>query len=82
MDKMNKKRIEVLKLQYPKGCTVELVHMDDEQAPPKGTKGVVIQVDDIGTMHVAWETGSTLGVVPGVDMVRKPGEEIPRHKIF
>jgi len=56
--------------------------MDDEQAPPKGTKGVVIQVDDIGTMHVAWETGSTLGVVPGVDMVRKPGEEIPRHKIF
>jgi len=49
---------------------------------PKGTKGVVIQVDDIGTLHVAWETGSTLGVVPGVDMVRKPGEEIPRHKIF
>jgi hypothetical protein len=42
----------------------------------------VIQVDDIGTLHVAWETGSTLGVVPGVDMVRKPGEEIPRHKIF
>jgi hypothetical protein len=82
MDEMSKKRIEVLKLQYPKGCTVELVHMDDEQAPPKGTKGVVIQVDDIGTMHVAWETGSTLGVVPGVDMVRKPGEEIPRHKIF
>lgn len=49
MDEMNKKRIEVLKLQYPKGCTVELVYMDDEQAPPKGTKGVVIQVDDIGT---------------------------------
>ena len=49
MDEMSRKRIEVLKLQYPKGCTVELVHMDDEQAPPKGTKGVVIQVDDIGT---------------------------------
>ncbi|MGE4465802.1 DUF4314 domain-containing protein, partial [Sphaerochaeta sp.] len=32
MDEVNKKRIEVLKLQYPKGCTVELVHMDDEQA--------------------------------------------------
>ena len=29
MDEMNKKRIEVLKLQYPKGCTVELVHMDE-----------------------------------------------------
>ena len=82
MDEMNKKRIEVLKLQYPKGCTVELVHMDDEQAPPKGTKGVVIQVDDIGTMHVAWETGSTLGVVPGVDMVRTAGDANPRLTIF
>lgn len=77
MDEMNKKRIEVLKLQYPKGCTVELVHMDDEFAPPKGTKGKVIQVDDIGSIHIAWETGSTLGVVPGVDMVRKLDEEIP-----
>ena len=74
MDEMNKKRIEVLKLQYPKGCTVELVHMDDEQAPPKGTKGVVIQVDDIGTMHVAWETGSTLGIIPSVDEIRLVSE--------
>jgi hypothetical protein len=82
MDEMNRKRIEVLRQQYPEGCTVELVEMDDVQAPPKGTKGVVIQVDDIGTMHVAWETGSTLGVVPGIDLVRKPGEEIPRNKIF
>ena len=49
MDEMNKKRIEVLKLQYPKGCTVELVGMDDVQAPPKGTKGVVIHIDNIGT---------------------------------
>jgi hypothetical protein len=82
MDEMSRKRIKVLRKQYPKGCTVELVSMDDVQAPPKGTRGVVLHIDDIGTMHVAWETGSTLGVVPGVDMVRKPGEEIPRHKIF
>jgi hypothetical protein len=82
MDEMSKKRIEVLRKQYPEGCTVELVSMDDVQAPPKGTKGVVIQVDDLGTMHVAWETCSTLGVVPGIDLVRKLGEEIPRHKIF
>jgi hypothetical protein len=52
--------------------------MDDEFAPPKGTKGKVIHVDDIGSIHIAWETGSTLGVVPGVDMVRKLDEEIPR----
>lgn len=77
MDEMNRKRVEVLRKQYPIGCTIELVSMDDEHAPSKGTKGKVIQVDDIGTMHVAWETGSTLGVVPGVDMVRHLDEEIP-----
>ena len=77
MDEMNRKRVEVLRKQYPSGCTVELVNMDDEFAPPKGTKGKVIHVDDIGSIHIAWETGSTLGVVPGVDMVRRLGEEIP-----
>lgn len=77
MDEMNRKRVEVLRKQYPSGCTVALVHMDDEFAPPAGTKGTVIHVDDIGGIHIAWETGSTLGVVPGVDMVRKLGEEIP-----
>jgi len=77
MDEMNRKRIEVLKEQYRTGCIVELVSMDDEFAPPKGTKGKVIHVDDIGGIHIAWETGSTLGVIPGVDMVRKLEEEIP-----
>jgi hypothetical protein len=77
MDEMNRKRVEVLKKQYPSGCTVELVSMDDKFAPPAGTKGTVAHVDDIGTIHIAWETGSTLGVVPGVDMVRKLDEEIP-----
>ena len=77
MDEMNRKRVEVLRKQYPSGCTVELVHMDDEFAPPKGTKGKVIYVDDIGSIHIAWETGSTLGVVPGVDTVKRLDEEIP-----
>ena len=77
MDEMNQKRVEVLRKQYPPGCLVELVSMDDQSAPPKGIKGKVIHVDDIGGIHIAWETGSTLGVVPGVDMVRKRDEEIP-----
>lgn len=77
MDEMKRKRVEVLRNQYPAGCTVELVSMDDEFAPPAGTKGTVVHVDDIGSIHIAWETGSTLGVVPGVDMVRKLDEEIP-----
>ena len=58
-----------LKKRYPAGCVVELVSMDDRCAPPEGTKGEVIYVDDIGTVHVQWETGSTLGVVFSVDEI-------------
>mgnify|MGYP002150417403 FL=1 len=41
--------------------------MDDRQAPPRGTEGTVQFVDDAGTIHVQWDTGSSLGLVPGAD---------------
>ena len=59
-----------LKAKYKKGTKVELIRMDDIQAPPKGTKGVVVAVDDIGTIHVDWENGSSLGIVYGEDSCR------------
>ena len=43
--------------------------MDDVQAPPAGTLGRVVHVDDIGTIHIAWENGSNLGAVYGEDKV-------------
>jgi hypothetical protein len=38
-----------LRKTYPAGTRVELVQMDDVQAPPAGTKGTVIGVDDTGS---------------------------------
>ena len=67
---MEKKQIESLREKYPQGARVELVRMEDPQAPPVGTKGTVIAVDDIGTIHVKWDNGSTLGVVLGEDQCR------------
>lgn len=81
MRNLDQSRIEVLKTQYPVDSAVELVHMDDPQAPVAGTRGKVLLVDDIGTIHVAWESGSTLGIVPGVDMIRRLGEEVPPLKV-
>ena len=52
---------------YPVGTKVVLHHMDDPQAPPSGTKGTVMFVDDIGQIHVKWETGSSLGLIYGID---------------
>ena len=63
--------VEEVRKRYPKGSRVVLVRMDDVQAPPVGTKGTVVFVDDTATIHVEWDNGSTLGVVYGEDSCRK-----------
>ena len=60
-----------LREEYPAGTRVELLEMDDVQAPPIGTKGTVRGVDDAGSLLMSWDTGSSLNVVYGVDKVRK-----------
>ena len=60
-----------LRERYPKGPRVELVQMDDPQAPPVGTKGTVKGVDDIGSIMVAWDNGCGLSVAYGEDICRK-----------
>ena len=59
--------IERLRKSYPVGCRVVLDHMDDPQAPPVGTEGTVIGVDDIGSILVSWDNGSSLNVCYGED---------------
>ena len=49
------------------GKRVELIYMNDKQAPAAGTKGTVRRVDDMGTIHVNWDNGSSLGLVDGED---------------
>lgn len=66
----NEETVKMLRGRYPVGMRVELVNMDDPQAPPIGTKGSVIWVDDIGTVHVKWDTGSTIGAAFLVDTIR------------
>ena len=66
--------VEVLRRQYPVGTRVELVRMDDPQAPPIGTKGTVKGVDDIGSIVVAWDNGCGLSVAYGADICRKVGD--------
>ena len=44
--------------------------MNDQQALLSRTKGTVMFVDDIGTIHVHWDTGGSLGVVLGKDKCR------------
>ena len=67
----NRAQVERLRLRYPIGTRVELVEMDDAQAPPIGTQGTVTGVDDTGSLLVDWDNGSGLNVIYGVDQVKK-----------
>ena len=66
----SREQIAALRERYLHGTKVELLSMDDPQAPPTGTMGEVLGVDDAGQLLVRWETGSSLGLIPGVDSFR------------
>ena len=66
---------ESIRREYPAGTRVELVRMDDVQAPPAGTLGTVMGVDDTASLLVRWDNGSGLNVVYGEDVVRKVTKE-------
>lgn len=66
-----KENIKELRQKYPAGTAVELICMQDDPRPvPAGTKGIVTHVDAAGTIHVRWDNGSGLGLIPGVDKYR------------
>lgn len=50
-----------------KGKRIKCVEMNDDHPVPSGTLGTVTNVDDVGTIHVKWDNGSTLGIVPSED---------------
>lgn len=70
------KWLELIQEQFPPGTRIRLIEMKDPYAPvPPGTEGVVTAVDDIGTLHMQWDNGRTLGVVPSEDsftVIEKP----------
>ena len=70
----SKETVERVRAQYPVGCRVILRKMDDVQAPPVGTIGEVIGVDDTGSLLMNWRNGSGLNVIYGEDVVRKVGD--------
>ncbi len=65
-----REQVEALRQKYPAGTRIELLEMDDPQAPPIGTEGTVLGVDDIGSLMVSWDNGSSLNVAYSIDRVR------------
>lgn len=68
-----------------KGDRVRLLWTDDKYtANPPGLEGTVTFIDSMGTLHVTWDNGSRLGLIPGIDRWepiprRREGRESPRE---
>jgi len=68
--------LDLLRKKFPKGTRVELIHMTDPYMGKlkPGCQGTVHHIDDMGTIHVSWDCGSSLGLVYGEDEFRKVEE--------
>lgn len=64
----NERQIKALRERYPAGTRIRLNHMDDPYAPvPDGTIGEVQYIDDAGNVHMKWDNGRSLSLIPGED---------------
>ena len=71
----NKAYLENLRKQYPVGTKIQLISMRNEKYPvlPR-TVGVVTHIDDAGSIHMRWENGSSLALIPEIDSFQTVSE--------
>ena len=79
---MNEDQIKRIKESHPKGTRIKLNHMDDPYHPiPDGTIGTVKRVDDASQIHVKWDNGRSLALVPEADCFSIVDEKIAKKRL-
>ena len=72
----SKSYLAQLRKQYPVGTKIQLISMRDEKYPIlPGTIGEVTHIDDLGSIHMKWQNGSSLALIPEVDSFKAVGVE-------
>ena len=56
--------VEKIKQKYPSGTRIKLEYMNDDYGVPSGTYGTVKYVDDALQIHVAWDNGGSIALLP------------------
>ena len=80
---MDRKMVNFIKEQYPPGTHIRLNSTVDPYAPvAPGTEGEVDFVDDIGTIHMKWDNGRALGIVPGEDSFTVLSPKLTTLKLY
>lgn len=60
------KNLDKMRIDYV-GERIRCINMVDEMPVPSGTEGTVKHIDDLGQIHVKWDNGSTLALIPETD---------------
>jgi len=69
LSKISREQLRRYMERYPKSTRVRLISMNDPYTNLKpGDTGTVDSVDGLGTIHISWDKGSTLGVAYGEDL--------------
>ena len=77
------RQAKMMKERYPAGMRIMLLHMGSDPFPvAPNTKGTVVVVDDIGTVHCDFDNGRSMGLIPGEDTFRRlTADEIAEEQI-
>lgn len=60
-------QIQAIKARYTPGTRIELNDQMVDERIPAGARGSVAFVDDIGSIHMNWDSGGSLALIPNVD---------------
>ncbi len=67
--------LEQLRKKYPVGTKLQLISMRNETYPVLPvTVGEVTHIDDAGSIHMRWENGSSLALIPEIDSFQTVSE--------
>lgn len=65
----SREEVEETRKEYPAGTRIQLGYMKDDYSHlTPGSEGTVEYVDDAGQIHMNWDDGSTLALIPGEDV--------------